>query len=259
MAAALAMYDLPELRWANDALWQRWRTALLARGIEAPDSLTRGQDWDAPDLLVAQTCGLPYALEGKWRLVATPCYQAEGCDGPRYRAALVARVDDSRTDLAAYEGAVVAINAWTSHSGHTALSEALDDIGARRQFFTKARLSGSHLASMDLVAAGDADIASVDCVTWALAGTAGYEAVNRLKVVGWTPSAPGLPLVAARHQSDETVEAIRAALEEAVSDPALDSAREAMLLKGVEYLDEDAYEVFGTYWKRAHAEPVTVS
>lgn len=259
MVAALAMYDLPELQWANDAFWQRWRTALLAKGMKAPDSLAHSQDWDVPDLLAAQTCGLPYALEGKWRLVATPCYRAEGCDGPLYRAALVARADDPRSELASYEGAVVAINAWRSHSGHTALSEALAGIDARRPFFTKARLSGSHLASMDLVAKGDADIAAIDCITWALAGIANYRTAEQLKVVGWTPSAPGLPLVTARHQSDEKVEAIRAALGEAVSDPALNDAREAMLLEGVEHLGEDAYEVFGNYWRRAQSEPIAAS
>lgn len=259
MVASLAMYDPPELHWANDLLWQRWQAALQARKTEAPVSLARGQNWDTPDLLVAQTCGLPYALEKKWRLVATPCYRAEGCEGPRYRAALIARANDTRSDLTSFQGAIAAVNLWKSHSGHTALSEALFAISAPRPYFAEAVLSDSHLASMKLVASGRADIASIDCVTWELAKTTGNKSAQHLKVIGWTASAPGLPLVTARQQPDETVETIRSALQEAIADPALCNARDSLLITGIECLGESDYGMFEDCWKRAQSSPVAAS
>jgi hypothetical protein len=62
--AALPMYDRPETRAATDRFWELTRDALSLRGIDAPEALTRDRDpwdiWQAPDLVLAQTCGLPY-------------------------------------------------------------------------------------------------------------------------------------------------------------------------------------------------------
>ncbi len=43
MIAALGMYDRAELHRANDRLWALIREALLARGVDAPETLTRGE------------------------------------------------------------------------------------------------------------------------------------------------------------------------------------------------------------------------
>ena len=60
MIASLPMYDMPHLRGAHDRYWTAIRDAL---GY-GPDALTRGGDpwaeWQSPDLLLGQTCGLPY-------------------------------------------------------------------------------------------------------------------------------------------------------------------------------------------------------
>ena len=77
--AALAMYDWPEVAAQNDAVWDFVRARLADQGIEAPLKLDRGlrytQPWLRPDLLLAQTCGFPFATElrGHVQLVATPC------------------------------------------------------------------------------------------------------------------------------------------------------------------------------------------
>ncbi len=64
MIAALPMYDRPELTGATDRYWALIRDGLRARGVDAPDTLWRGEDdlmalWLAPDLVLAQTGGLP--------------------------------------------------------------------------------------------------------------------------------------------------------------------------------------------------------
>jgi hypothetical protein len=60
MIAALPMYDRPETAGANDRFWESVRDHL---GY-GPMTLTRGRDhwdiWQSPDLVLAQTCGLPF-------------------------------------------------------------------------------------------------------------------------------------------------------------------------------------------------------
>ena len=65
--AALAMYDWPEVAPANDAVWAFLVPFLTGRGIEAPPKLARHLSyvatWLSPNLLMAQTCGYPYASQ----------------------------------------------------------------------------------------------------------------------------------------------------------------------------------------------------
>jgi len=86
MIASLGMYDRPETMAANDRLWALVRDGLRARGIAAPEALTRGagaywQAWEDPALVLSQTCGFPYRakLHGKVTLVASPDYGLQGC------------------------------------------------------------------------------------------------------------------------------------------------------------------------------------
>lgn len=94
------MYDWPEVRWATDALWAAIAGRLRHAGIDAPDELDRTRSsadvWRHPALILSQTCGWPYAtqLPDVVQLVATPVYDVEGCDGPLYSSAIVARRGD---------------------------------------------------------------------------------------------------------------------------------------------------------------------
>lgn len=259
LIASLEAYDPPELRWTNDSLWRRWRTGLIDRGVDAPPSLSRNEDWNAPDLLVAQTCGLPFALDGHLQLVATPVYRAPGCDGALYRSVLVARSSEAGRPLADFGNSVVAVNSWHSHSGFTALCEALATPNLPRPFFAKALLSGSHSASAEILAQGKADIASIDCVAWELAKSAGIETVTRLAVLGWPPPAPGLPLVTSGSRPAEIVKTLRATLANALADLALGNALKTLRLVGFERLDRECYGQFCEYWSRSLRSPVVAT
>ena len=98
--ASLPMYDLPALRQATDDWWAGLARALAATGLDGvPQHLERqlGLDkvWRHPGLLISQTCGYPltHALAGQVRVVATPAYGVEGCDGAAYRSVFVVRDD----------------------------------------------------------------------------------------------------------------------------------------------------------------------
>lgn len=238
------MYDLPEVRWATDALWAAVAARLSAAGIAAAPALDRESGlpdlWTDPALLLSQTCGNPYIrrFRDRLRLVATPRYSAPGCDGPRYSSLLVVRRDAPGEGLSDFRGAVCAVNEWGSLSGWVALAATLPE----PRFFRAAVVTGAHVDSMAAVVAGQADIAAIDCVTHALLQRHRPAATAGLRVIGRTAPAPGLPVVTRRDATDETVEALRSALRGALADPALADARAALLIEGIEILGEADYD-----------------
>lgn len=165
---------------AVDGFWQGLRGHLLEAGfgdVEAglsqPDDLMA--HWMAPDLLLSQTCGYPltHALAGRVQLVGTPCYDAPGCAGPLYSSVFVVRAGDPARQLADLRGRRVAFNSRDSQSGANCLREAVSPLAEDGRFFSRAIESGAHRRSLRLVQDEDADIAAVDCVTYALASDAG--------------------------------------------------------------------------------------
>lgn len=196
MIASLPMYDRPSTAGANDRLWTLVRDALRAEGRPAPDALTREGDlweaWLAPDLILSQTCGLPYRtrLHGQVTLVGTPDYGLPDCPPGHYRSRLIVRRDDPREALAAFAGARLAINGADSQSGWAALANHAPAHG-----WGAVTVSGGHARSAAAVAEGRADLAAIDAVTWELLAAEG--ATAGLRVLASTDPTPGLPLIAA--------------------------------------------------------------
>lgn len=248
LLASLPMYDFAELRRETDALWAAVAARLRERGIDAPGALHRRDDyaivWDDPNLLLSQTCGYPYAtrLRGRVRLVATPLYRAPGCEGARYRSALVVRADDPTATLAGFRGRRAAFNASDSQSGLNAFRAAVAPLARAGRFFGSVIETGSHAASAEAVAAGGAEIAALDCVSWAHLSALRAPLGARLRVLDFTPSAPALPFVTAAARSDDDVAEIRAALRGALADPAISPVRSTLRIEGIEVLSDEAYD-----------------
>ena len=245
--AALAMYDWPEAAWANDALWAFLSRFLTGRGIEAPAELFRKRPyyeaWRSPDLLLAQTCGYPYAsqLRGAVQLVATPAYAADGCEAANYCSLIVAIRDGGLQSLRDIGAATAAINSAHSQSGHWALRAAIaaDPLAVPP---ARALLSGGHRQSLAMVADRTADIASIDAVCWALAQRHEPAAVAKVRVIARSPAAPGLPLISSRTTGAQTIAALRDGLQAMVLEPSLAEARAAVCLSAIEVLPESAYD-----------------
>jgi hypothetical protein len=169
MIASLPMYDRPETAGANDRLWAGVARALAARGIAAPAALDRTtgmwEAWLSPDLLLSQTCGLPYRtrLHGQVALVATPVYDLPGTPPGHYHSVLVARRDDARRRFADFDGATLAYNDADSQSGWAA---PMGRGGRSRDRLRRTLATGAHRASARAVAEGTADIAAIDALTW---------------------------------------------------------------------------------------------
>lgn len=239
MIASLGMYDRPETAAANDRLWAMVRDGLRARGIAAPDGLTRGEGaywaaWQAPDLVLSQTCGLPYRarLHGKVTLVATPDHGLPGCPPGHYRSVIVVRADDPRgvSDL---NGARLAFNEGLSQSGWAA---ACDFAAGHGLTLTPEPATGSHRASARMVAEGRADLAAIDAVTFALLSR--WEPwVAGLRVLAETPPRPALPYISA---PGADAAAIAAALSDAVGGLCA-ADRDLLCLRGILRLPAEAY------------------
>jgi ABC-type phosphate/phosphonate transport system substrate-binding protein len=126
-------------------------------------------------------------------------------------------------------------------SGHLALRCLVAPKARAGRFFAGATETGSHLSSMELVAKRDADVAAIDCVTFALAGRLRPALAAQLRILTWGPFAPALPFVTRTGWSPPELTRLRRALIDAVADPDLAKPRAALLIGGVEFLDEDTY------------------
>ena len=249
LIASLPMYDWPQVRAATDRLWAGIRNRLVDAGLPgAPDRLERGtvvrDQWRSPRLLFSQTCGYPltHAFDGQLTIVATPVYAVAGCDGPTYRSHIIVNADSDVNDPAALAGTRCAYNTGDSLSGMLALQAVFAPLARDGRFFAEAVCSGSHLSSMQMVAAGKADVAAIDCVSYALAAAHMPDLVAGLKIIAESPSAPALPFVTAPATPSRYCELLRQALVSALCDPDLAEARSALFLERVEFLDRRDYD-----------------
>ena len=246
--AALPMYDFPEISAANAALWRGIATALRARGVEAPAELARGRAlmniWRDPGLIFAQTCGYPLmtALREAVVLVATPEYGFPGCEGADHCSFIVRSARAPRRELMAFRGAVAAVNADDSNSGMNLFRAAIGRMAGGRPFFSKAVVTGSHVASLEAVAAGRADMAAIDCVSLGLIARLRPALAARVAIVAESPRSPGLPFIMSASLPAPTLAAVREALFEALADANLGQARTTLGLKGARVLTTADYQ-----------------
>jgi ABC-type phosphate/phosphonate transport system substrate-binding protein len=200
MIASLPMYDMPPLRAANDRYWALIRDGLRARGIAAPDGLTRNgetlwEQWLAPNLVLSQTCGLPFRsrLHDHVTRIGTPDYGLPGCPPGYYRSVFVAHRDDPRTGIADFDGSDMAFNESVSQSGWAAPIHHAAKLGIRLNPMLQ---TGAHHMSLLAVATGRAPLAALDALSWDILQTFVPEA-GLVKVVGQTNPTPGLCYISA--------------------------------------------------------------
>ncbi|WP_442583379.1 phosphate/phosphite/phosphonate ABC transporter substrate-binding protein [Mesorhizobium sp. ASY16-5R] len=175
-----------------------------------PDELDFPTVWRHPKLLFGQACWGPLELgvARDVRVIGQPDYsEFEGGEGEFYSSAIVMRVGDeghiaSPLDgrplipLDLIRGRRLAFNSDDSMSGIIALTRDLTAMGESLDIFSERIESGGHRSSIVAVAEGRADVAAIDCRSWALARR--FEpAAKDVRVVGWTARRKGLPYIAA--------------------------------------------------------------
>ncbi len=211
------MYDRPELRAAHDAFWGHIKSAL---GY-GPETLTRPADlwefWRAPDLVLGQTCGLPYRAK-LWRdvqYVTTPDYQLPDCPAGYYNSVLLVRSDSPLQQVSDIKGKTFAYNEALSQSGWAGPISYLQHHNALP---ARGIATGAHLNSIAAVLDGDADFCGVDAQTYRLFQR--YDAsAPRLREIARTDPTPALPMICATaYDPSQTATALRRALNQLGTD-----------------------------------------
>lgn len=249
---SLPMYDLPGLQPLWDEWWGRLFAAMAEDGVTRLSTrLTRLTDamdhWRDPGMTLSQTCGYPFifGVNRDWRLLATPVYDVQWCDGPLYRNLILVRRDDAVEDLTDLRGRSVAYNGEDSHSGYNSIRWMIAPLAEKGRFFARLVRTGGHLNSIRALAAGEVDCCSVDCVTYALIAKHGIAPVEGLRVLAKGPLVPGLPFILRRSVPDDAVTVTRTALMKAVSLPEMEARNRDLLIAGFEILPDAAYGVIG--------------
>lgn len=241
---SLPMYDWPEIQVYNDQFYKELRTSLADQGFIAPPVLDRtntpmGQ-WLNSNLLLSQTCGLPFktVFKDKVSLVGTPAYGIN-CGAGSYYSVIVVHQETSIDTLDDLKGLTFAYNDKGSQSGYAALLYTLSSVGNTDDFGSSVE-SGSHRASIQAVAMGQADFAAIDALSWELA-LRHEPAAQKLRVIATSEPTPTLPFITARRSRKEIDRLHMAVVDAMVS---LDeTTREALLLIGFSPLKERDYDV----------------
>lgn len=186
----------------------------LSDDVELVPDAPLPQFWRRADMLISQTCGYPYVtgLRDEVALLATPCFDLPGCHGSDYCSVLIARAGGPVRTLRDARGRVAAVNQPHSNSGMNVLRHAVAPLAQDGRFFGAVTWSGSHAASVRMVRDGEADIAAIDCVTYAYLSEEDPASVAGLAILGYLAASPGLPLVASRAVPDALLRSLRGAL-----------------------------------------------
>jgi ABC-type phosphate/phosphonate transport system substrate-binding protein len=237
MIITLPMYDWPEVHQSMQALAE---AIVMASGM--PAEFVRHGDhtfaWRGDDLLLSQTCGYPFTHEYKGLLqyVATPHYDADGCEGPQYQSIILAR---EAKPLPEFKGSIAAFNSPDSMSGMLALKLAFAPYAEKGVFFDRSIETGSHLTSMQAVRNRLADVCAIDAVCVGMARRHRPDDLEGLVEVGRSPMVPSLPFVT----RVGSVGMLRHTLEVVFRDPSLKQVRDDLLLSGISVLQDVDYDL----------------
>jgi ABC-type phosphate/phosphonate transport system substrate-binding protein len=248
--AAFPLYDFPWLRAETEAFWYATVQQLRGAGLrELPTRLTRSEDysaaWRNSHLLLGQACGYPLMKQFRItaRIVATPVYTAPGCKGAWHRSVFIARGTSRFATLSDLRGGICAVNGFDSNTGMNLLRAAIAPLADRKPFFRSIVISGSHLASIKAIVDGRADLAAIDCVSFAHLQRFVPTLTECVRPIGQSMLVPAPPFITASTTDDTTVAILRRALAEVAANPQLVSLRAALLIGGFEFVAEADYEL----------------
>ena len=205
--ALLPMYDLPEVRAANDTLWAAVASRLRKAGLrDVPDALSRQlghhEGWRHPGLLFAQSCGYPavHDFRAVLRIVAAPIHDAPGCSGATHCSFLLVAADSPAQGIADLRGLRFALNSWDSNTGMNLARLAFAPFARDGRFLGGIVETGGHAASLASLARGDSDAAAIDCVSYALLARHRPALADATRILARTAQSPTLPFVTASSQ-----------------------------------------------------------
>lgn len=248
MYVSFPMY--PVNQSAEQVFWRGLKKWLVHFGVaHTPELLSHPTDlhahWLMPNLLLSQACGYPLVteLKNRIRLVGALAYDAAGCSGIDYRSFIVVRTHEEARGLSDFRHRVLAYNSVNSQSGYNCMRAQIAPLAIEGGFFAATIKSGGHLHSIQMVADGAADIAAIDCVSYAFLKDQYPVLFTKIKVLEQTPLTPGLPLITRLNTSDRELKNIQDALAASMHDDSLADVRSELRIKDFQPIDIEAYNV----------------
>jgi len=248
--AAFPLYDFPQLQLNTDAFWRAIVQRLRSAGLRhVPTRLKRSRDygaaWGSSSLLLGQACGYPLMKQFRIsaRIVATPVYTAPGSKGAWHRSVFIVHATSRFATLSDLRGGICAVNGFDSNTGTNLLRAAIAPLAEGKPFFRSIVISGSHLASVKAIVDRRADLAAIDCVSFAHLQRFVSTLTESVRPLGQSMLAPAPPFITASTTDDMTLAILRKALAEVAADSQLVSLREALLIGSFEFVAEADYEL----------------
>jgi len=251
------MYDID--RATTEAIADTLLRLLDKRGVAAqfvrPDNLL--SHWRDDNLLLSQTCGYTLVKQlPEVQLVGTLQSCACGCEDLRYRSWLVVRREDENKMLEEFRHRRAVCNSDDSHSGYNALRYMIAPFAPEGKFFSETLFSGSHQQSLKALRQRAADIAAIDCITWALLQKYQPEVLADLAIIGETPLCPALPMITSAHTDSLLLEKLRSTLFELANIDEYKPLMLANLLAGFSVPLRSYYDEINTWEQQAAAAGV---
>lgn len=162
--------------------------------------------WLDPDVLFTQSCGYPYItnLDEYVQLIGTPCFGVEGSRDATYSSFFITHIDLPWQSLAEAKHSRVVINQADSNSGMNVLrAEILELIEDEKNFFDSVQYSDSHMNSLKMIQNKKADMAAIDCVTFAYIQKYAPEHCQNIKIIGKSQQTFALPFIASSFVSKQ--------------------------------------------------------
>lgn len=162
----------------------------------------------APAYVELRRCGAPVELLG-----VSPLFDDERAAGrPLYFSDVVVSSSSRVRELAELRGGVLAFNDPSSLSGWHCFGAGLPRGEDVRAFFREARCSGSHLRSLELVAAGEADVAAIDSNVLRIVLRSSPRIAARIRILHTLGPWPIQPIVVRSALDDQVKRRLREAL-----------------------------------------------
>ena len=249
--ASLPWYYFPHLAPHYDALWRHVARELRGAGVEGvpaalADPMAYRAHWGDDDrLLLTQCCGYHVATGAQdLQVVAAPHFEIEGVAPGEYRSLIVMNKKSTARTLSDFKQGCAVFNENQSFSGYTAMLCTIPPQFQGDQFFSELTPAGTHHEAMKLIAAGEADVAAIDAVTYELLTSYDSELAANLRWIEQTEPAEAPPFVTSRRLPERDVNALRDALV-GVSrsrEPSVRDALKALRIRAiVDATNEDYY------------------
>lgn len=255
------MYVLPEVVRDMRRLWELVKWQLERAGWQdLPDSpgfhepFTEG---GVPEqLLLVQYCSYPYLKiwreKGAIKPLACFDYLARHAGEGFHQSVVIVPATSDAVTLRDLQGKTAAFNSADSNTGMNLLRLNIAPYAKDGRFFKETLVTGAHVKSVEAVADGKADIASVDGVTFAYIEKHQPDLAARVKILGVSRRAPTLPLFVANDLPDDACAKIYRAFSQVINDAEnAPLVRERLHITGIRPVNDAQLEISLDYEKEA--------